>query len=259
LTAAYSDTLTLSFASPATPATLTLSLSGTGFRLFDPAALAFGNQQRGTSSAAKSVTLSNQGTTALTITNIAVGGNGANQFTGLNFSSCGTLPITFASGATCTVSIQFRPIVNGVAAANLNFTVTGVAGGALQVVLGGTGVAPSGTLTPSPVPNFGSVKRGSLSAPQTVTFQNTGAASITISAITTSTAQFGIVAGGTCSAGGAVAAGGTCTVSVRFKPTTGTGAGAKTANLQVTIPNGGVGGNGGNIFVTDALSGTATN
>lgn len=105
--------------------------------------LAFGNQARNTTSAAQTVTLNNTGTVALTLTNIAVGGTNANQFATTN--TCTTnrfrpFPATLAAGASCTMSVTFRPTSTGAKSASLSVSVGGGAAPAqTQISLSGTG------------------------------------------------------------------------------------------------------------------------
>ena len=241
LTAAYSDTLTLSFASPATPTTLTLGLTGTGFQLLNPAALAFGNQSVGTTSAPQSVTLFNQGATALTVNPVALSGN---QFVGLNFTNCNaTLPITLAAGASCTVSVQFRPTSTGAKTGTLNVTVGGVAGGPFPAALTGTGTTPALAVVsfsaPSPAMTTNPATRAVKKS--TITVTNTGTGSLTLTAaptvtINSGTGIFAIIApasGTQCVSGTVVAPSATCTIGVQYTPP-GTGNAGSTGHVTLT-------------------------
>src|SRR5262249_37195476 len=69
-----------------------------------PTSLSFGNQTVGTSSAAQPVTLKNTGTATLLISSIGTSGD----FTQTN--NCGS---SVTAGASCTISVTFRPLAKG--------------------------------------------------------------------------------------------------------------------------------------------------
>jgi hypothetical protein len=102
-----------------------VSLSGTGTQTaatgtsalvsLSPASLAFGNQSAGTTSGAQTVTLSNTGHAALSITSLALTGTNASDFAQSN--TCGS---SLAAGAKCTIAVMFTPSVAGTEAASLN-------------------------------------------------------------------------------------------------------------------------------------------
>ena len=97
-----------------------------------PRSLAFGNQRVSTTSAARSVTLTNTGSRAAAITSIAVTGTASSQFHSTN--NCGT---SLAGHATCTIQVTFKPATRGVKSAFLN--VNGGGGGLRSVSLSGNG------------------------------------------------------------------------------------------------------------------------
>jgi hypothetical protein len=68
----------------------------------------------GTTSAAKVVTLTNKGSTALSITGISLTGTNSGDFT--KSSTCGT---SLAGGASCTLSVRFSPKAVGARSASL--------------------------------------------------------------------------------------------------------------------------------------------
>jgi hypothetical protein len=117
-----------------------VSLSGTGTAPpgvgLAPTSLAFGNQALSTTSAAKTVTLTNIGTGALTITSIATSGDFAETSTGAG--ACPISPATLAAGANCTINVTFTPTVLGARAGNLTIT-DNAAGSPHTVPLTGTG------------------------------------------------------------------------------------------------------------------------
>jgi Abnormal spindle-like microcephaly-assoc'd, ASPM-SPD-2-Hydin len=104
-----------------------------------PTSLTFSSQAIGTVSAAKIVTLKNTGTTRLTITSIAIAG--ANS---LNFIQTHTCLTSLAAGASCTISVKFKPNATGTRRAALNIY-DNATGSPQRVALSGTGGAPSCT------------------------------------------------------------------------------------------------------------------
>ncbi len=114
-----------------------VSLSGTGSASAPgvglvPTSLAFGGQLLTTTSAAKMVTLTNTGTSSLTVNTIGTSGDFAQT------NTCGTLPATLAASANCTISVTFAPTVLGARTGTL--TITDNAGGSPHTVpLTGTG------------------------------------------------------------------------------------------------------------------------
>jgi Abnormal spindle-like microcephaly-assoc'd, ASPM-SPD-2-Hydin/Beta-propeller repeat len=134
----------------------TVALSGTGVAVqgtiqLSPSTLAFGTQQVGTTSTAKTVTLTNvSATNTVTISSITT----ANGFKQTN--NCPMSPTTLAANGSCTIQVTFAPTASGNASASL--IVTGVAQNSPQSVAltGDTGgsVVPPGSadfsLTSSP-------------------------------------------------------------------------------------------------------------
>jgi hypothetical protein len=88
-----------------------------------PTSLAFGNQDRGASSAAQMLALTNTGTEALAINSISLTGSNPGQFSQSN--DCGT---SVAIGASCTINVIFKPTVAGSKTATLVVTPGGGAG-----------------------------------------------------------------------------------------------------------------------------------
>ena len=106
-----------------------------------PSPLAFGNQTEDTTSAAKSLTVTNTGTTDLTITTVTAGGTNKADFI-LGADTCASS--TVSAGKTCTISVEFAPSTTSAESATLTFADN--ASNSPQVVnLTGTGVAPVAT------------------------------------------------------------------------------------------------------------------
>jgi hypothetical protein len=200
-----------------------------------PTSVSFGNQTDGTTSAAHSVTISNTGGAAATISSIST----ASPFAQTN--TCGS---SLAAGASCTASVTFAPSSAGAASGNVTIS-SNATNSTLTVALSGTGVAPgSATLSASPTSvSFGNQTDGTTSSAHSVTISNTGSTAASISSIAVGS---GFAQSNTC--GSSIAAGGTCTVSVTFSPTA---VQAYSANLTVSS-------NATNSTLTVALSGTGT-
>jgi hypothetical protein len=198
----------------------TVVLLNTGVVSFSPTApLSFNPQLLGTASYPQNVTLTNSGTTMLSITSIST----KKPFQLGNGTTCGT---SVAPGANCTLSVVFKPTVLGLKTGLL--VLNDSASSKPQVIeLSGTGT----TLTVSPSQlNFGSQKVGTKSPPKNVTVKNTGnsAVSVTGVSITGSDPQ-DFVETNTC--GSQINPGATCTISVHFTPTrTGTRSAAAAIN-----------------------------
>jgi hypothetical protein len=171
-----------------------------------PSSLTFGAQQVGTSSPPQNVTLTNTGSSTLTITSIVAS---------TNFSQTNTCGTSVGAGASCNISVTFKPATAGTLTGTI--TVSDSASGSPQTVaLTGTGTAPAVTLSPSTV-TFASQLLHTTSPPQTVTLTNTGTATLTIKqVVVTGTDPADFAQTNTC--GSSVAAGASCTFSITFTP-----------------------------------------
>src|SRR3989442_6907180 len=111
MTAAYMGNM--SFA-PSTSAVLTQTVNPIPVTL-SPSSLSFSTEAVGTTSPAKTVTLTNVGTTLLTINGIAITGTNAGDFAQTH--TCGS---SLAAGASCTISVTFKPTASGTRTAALS-------------------------------------------------------------------------------------------------------------------------------------------
>jgi hypothetical protein len=135
--AAGSRTASLIFTDNASNSPQTLSLTGTGgtappLASVSPSSLAFSYEGVGTTSAPLSVTLSNTGNAALTITSIA---------TSANFNQTNNCVGSVAGGSSCSIGVTFSPTAIGQYTGALTITdnSNGVAGSMQSVTLSGTG------------------------------------------------------------------------------------------------------------------------
>ena len=99
-------------------------LSGTGtapsVSLTPAAGLSFGSQPVGATSSPLVATVKNTGTAPLTISSAAVTGANAADFQ--LTSACPVAPATLAAGASCTISVTFRPGAAGPRSASVQLT-----------------------------------------------------------------------------------------------------------------------------------------
>ncbi|MCO5990573.1 choice-of-anchor D domain-containing protein [Actinoallomurus spadix] len=94
-----------------------------------PASLSFGGQAIGTTSAAKTVTISNTGSAAATLSSIVATGD---------YSMTNTCGSSLQAGASCTAAVSFRPTASGTRTGTLTVN-SDAAGGPATVALTGTG------------------------------------------------------------------------------------------------------------------------
>jgi hypothetical protein len=119
-----------------------------------PTSLTFGNQATGSTSAAQTVTLTNNGTAALTISGIATSGD---------FAQTNGCSASLAAGASCSISITFTPTASGSRSGALTIT-DNAANSPQTVALTGasaSGATPPGTYQVSVVGTAGTLVQNS--------------------------------------------------------------------------------------------------
>jgi hypothetical protein len=165
-------------------------------------------------------TVTNSGTTTVTLPTATISGTDASQFSNAPIGTCGP---SLAAGATCTGVLNFTPTSAGDKSATLTL-------GSATVSITGTAIVGAFTLSPSPLA-FGSVPVGS-SASLALTLTNPTTISLYINASTitgTNLLEFSTsTIGSTCVS--PIQPGASCTRVVTFTPTS---AGAKTASLSI--------------------------
>ena len=117
---------------PASPQKIALTGIGTYVQL-SPTSLNFGNQPTGTTSLAKTITMSNKGGVAVSITGISIAGADLSDFSQTN--TCGT---SVAAGASCFIKVKFTPAATGARTATVSISDDG-GGSPQKVSLTGTG------------------------------------------------------------------------------------------------------------------------
>jgi len=194
-----------------------VSLTGTGLApvTFSPVSLAFGSEPVGSTTAAKTVTMTNNLSATLTGISFSVSGNYA-----LGSGNTCTSP-TLAAGGHCTIAVTFTPTASGSidGAVTANYS---AAYSPVEVKLTGSGTGGSTSplkFTPASLA-FTSQAIGTTSSPKTVTVQNTSnTLPVTISTIATSGNFTAVGSGATpCSNGFTLIANASCTLSVTFAP-----------------------------------------
>jgi len=204
----------------------TVALSGTGVSpvTLSPPTLSFGNQADGTTSAAKTVTLTNNLSASLAISSVATSGD---------FAQTNTCGASVPSKGKCTINVTFTPSVVGAETGTL--TVTDAGSNSPQTAsLTGTGIAQA-TVSPTSL-TFAAQKVGTTSAAKNVTLTNNLATALTMGAITFSGDNAGDYVSPTNTCGASLAAKAHCTISVIFKPTA-TGTRTATLNLNDSANN----------------------
>jgi len=186
-----------------------------------PSPVTFAATQTGTPAPDQTLTLSNAGTAALTLSGATVGGTNAADF------SLGALPATIAAGASATLTIHCTPAATGARSASLSIAHNGD-NTPTAVPLAATGVAPA-YLTVAPAALTFPVTRLPGTSTLTLTLTNTGGEPLTYS-----TALSGLAASDytiPTAGSGTIAAGALTTLTVAFTPTQ---AGSRPATLTIT-------------------------
>lgn len=186
------------------------SSTGSASATLVPSGLTFSSQEINSSTSPQSVTLTNTGSLALSLSQLSVTG----AFSQTN--NCGN---SLASGAACTIQVTFTPTAVGTQSGTLTVS-DNASSGSQQVALSGTGVSavvsaatPAATVSPASY-SFSDEVLGSTSPVGTVGLQNTGSAALSITSLS--------IAGDfaqTNNCGSSLAAGASCTVNVTFTPT----------------------------------------
>jgi len=129
---ALTGSISITDNAPGSPQQVSLNGTGTLIQLA-PTTLKLGHQPVGTTSLPKKITVSNKGSTAVTITGISIGGADAADFAQTNTCLPGV-----AAGASCLISVTFTPSASGQRTATVSVTDNG--GGSPQTAtLIGTG------------------------------------------------------------------------------------------------------------------------
>src|SRR5271155_3400268 len=238
-TAAGSATGSVSITSNAPGSPLVIGLSGSGTAsqaqlTISPASVAFGSVSVG-STGSQTVTLTNPGNAALTVSQATPSGTG--------FSMSGaSMPMTINAGGSASFTAKFSPTTVGSNTGGISI-VSNAPGSPATIALSGTGIEGQLGASPSSF-NFGSVAVSS-NGSQLITLTNSGSGSVTISQATASGTGFSISG---LSTPLTLGAGLSTTFSAQFAPTS-----VGSASGSISIVN-----NGQNSPLTIPLSGTGT-
>jgi hypothetical protein len=226
------DLLTINTDAPNTPNTASLSGTAIAPVTLSPSSAGFGSFAVGATSTAKTFTLTNNQSIALSITSTLFGG----PFV-LDTSAVTTCPVSggvvsgsLAANSSCVIGVDFQPTAVGPAAGGQIKVIYNASNSPQVAALAGTGIAAvavsPGTLA------FGNVQTGTTSAPKTVTVTNNQPNTLTIGSLAvTPGTPYAIDPSSTCLSS-AVASGASCTVVLTFTPTS-LGA-APTSALTIT-------------------------
>jgi hypothetical protein len=209
-----------------------------------PTSLSFGNQPTGSSSAARTLTLTNSGGAGATTIAVAV----TAPFSRPAGAAGGTCGATLAAAASCSINVVFSPTAVGAQAGTATITANVTVSGS-PVALSGTGIARVVAATLTPTTWTPSATRGCTGAAcpsQVFTLTNTGNVNLTGIAqgvlggvnaseftINRTASTCGPAGGGQVLGDQMLAPGATCVVTVRFTPLTAQTTGAKTATVSV--------------------------
>jgi hypothetical protein len=196
-----------------TPNTISILLDGE--ITFSPSVTAFGKETSGFTSAAKNITVKNNGTTAYTLGAISWIGTDPTDFATPS-NSC---PTSLPAGQTCTISVTFTPTASESANAQLLYTAAN--GSVVGAEFEGTGNIPI-ELTPRNL-TFTYQLLGTTSKGQTTTFTNMSGVPITFTLIDLegpNTNEFTLVPTSTCLTltNFVLAAGASCTTTITYTP-----------------------------------------
>jgi hypothetical protein len=146
-----SATLTVFTTAGTSPKAYTITVTGTGQEVthtagtnlsvtpaasVSPTSLIFPTQQTGTSSAPRTVTLTNHSPSNLVIRAVSIGGDFSADFVRTGNSNCGSV---LGAGASCTINVSFTPTGVGERRATL-FVLDNTGGSPLSVDMSGAGV-----------------------------------------------------------------------------------------------------------------------
>ena len=191
----------------------------------NPTSLSFPDTPQGSASAAQNVTLTSTGGVAVTLGTPTIS---------QNFQIAGdTCPSSLAPNSTCTLSVLFHPGSVG-ALTGMLMQPGNMAGGSLNVALGGKGLQPGAIALAPNTLQFNSEVVGTPSTPQSVMVSNSGQTPVTLGTPTVNSDY--ALTSSTC--GPTLSAGQSCTLTVQFTPTA---IGSRPG--QLTIPGGGGGPN----------------
>jgi hypothetical protein len=217
-TAIGSLTATLQVSDNAANSPQTASLSGTGVgaaATLSPASLSFNGVTVGKNSSAKVITVTNSGTSSLSVTSVVASGD----FTQTN--NCTSI----AAGSSCTINVTFTPSAAWSRSGNIVISDNAYLAPTQVVLLVGMGNSGATASVSTKSLAWGTVNLGTSGSMQPLTLTNTGTAVLNINSIIAS-GDFSQT--NTCPSSLAVNA--RCTINVTFTPSN---TGPRTGDLTV--------------------------
>ena len=209
-------------ASATTASTVTVPVSGTGMMsgqlLATPGSVTLGNVQVGASQT-QPVTITNSGTTSITVSQASV--------TGTGFSASGlTLPLILAAGQSQGFSVTFAPQTAGPVSGSVTIA-SDATNPSLSIALSAAGVTPGSLVSNPSSLAFGNVQTGTTQT-LSLTLTNTGGTTVNITQAAASGSGYSITG---LSLPLSLAAGQSKSFSVQFAPQT---SGSISGNIAIT-------------------------
>ena len=181
---------------------------------YDPTSLDFGTVTVGSTSARRAITLTNTGSSPLSVGS----GSFADETQAFAVAADGCSRRILDPGTSCEVSLTFTPQARGSATATYTLPDNST-GSPHTTALTGTGLAPpAASVSPSRL-TFGAREIGTESPSQAVTLTNTGEGDLVVGSVTVKVDASFVITADSCSHA-VVAAQGSCAVSVAFRPVT---------------------------------------
>jgi len=197
--------LTITDSAPGSPQVVNLS-GNTSTVTLSSSSLAFGSQPVGVSTTPQSVTVTNSGTTSLTISSITASGDFSEA------DDCVKTPLQPATN--CVIQITYTPSAAVASIGAITVTDNG-SGSPQEILVTGTGVLQVSLVNLSATTlTFNGQGIGTTSAPQTVTLSNVGSAPVVLSGVTAS-GQFAQI--NNCPT--SIPVGSSCAIRITFSPT----------------------------------------
>ncbi len=214
----FTGTVTFTDNASNSPQTVTLSGTGSDPVTLAPASVGYGSQAAGTTSTAKTFSVTNNQSVELTGFTVSTTGDFA--------VSTNTCPVDLRPQGKCAISVTFTPTALGNRTGTLSVS-DSASNSPQTAALTGTGLLPA-ALTPASA-TYSSQTVGTTSLAKTFTLTNNQTVALTIVAISTS-GDFAVSAT-TCTT--SLVAKSKCTISVTFTPTaTGTQTGQLSASFS---------------------------
>ncbi|WP_263376654.1 Ig-like domain-containing protein [Granulicella aggregans] len=209
----------LSIASSADTSPQTVALSGTGVVpvTLSASAINFGSTAVEEASVVHRITLTNNQSAVLSLSSLAVSGDGYSLDPS---TTCGH-PGTLAGGASCVIGVTLTPTSVGLSLAGALTITTNANNSPQTVALSGMGVSQTTVFETSIA--FGNVAVNQASAVHTILYRNNQAIPLTISALQLPAGGYAFATpvsqSPVCPASGTLAAGTTCAIGLTLTPT----------------------------------------